>query len=59
VTLEAWIAGWPHLVATSSNPDLDRALVEVRKELIRQIEREHDRRTPKDNPRLRRRQQPE
>lgn len=47
VTLQAWLAGWPHFVATSYDRDLDRALVEVRKELIRQIEDERSRRDPR------------
>jgi ribosome-associated translation inhibitor RaiA len=38
VTLEAWLPGWPSLVATSTDPDLDHALAEVRKDLIRRIE---------------------
>jgi ribosome-associated translation inhibitor RaiA len=38
VTLEAWLPGWPSLVATAVNRDLDQALVEVRKEMIRQID---------------------
>jgi hypothetical protein len=46
VTLEAWLAGWPPLVATSSQKDIDHALVEARKELIRQIEDERSRRDP-------------
>jgi ribosome-associated translation inhibitor RaiA len=44
VTLQAWLAGRAHLVATSHERDLDRALAEVRKELIRQIEEKKSRR---------------
>ena len=40
VTLEAWIPGWPSLVATSTDRDLDHALVTVRKDMIRRIEDE-------------------
>jgi ribosome-associated translation inhibitor RaiA len=46
VTLQAWLAGWPHFVAVSHNRDLDHALIETRKELIRQIEDERSRRKP-------------
>jgi hypothetical protein len=38
VTLEAWLPGWPPLVATSIDRDLDHALVEVRKDMIREID---------------------
>jgi ribosome-associated translation inhibitor RaiA len=38
VTLEAWLPGWPALVVTAASADLGRALVDVRKDLIRQIE---------------------
>lgn len=44
VTLEAWLPGWPSLVATSAEPDFDHALVLVRKDMIRQIEDEKARR---------------
>jgi ribosome-associated translation inhibitor RaiA len=46
VTLEAWLPGWPALVATSAGRELDHALVEVRKEMIRQIEDEKAKRGP-------------
>jgi hypothetical protein len=59
VTLEAKLGPWPLLVATASDADLDRALFEVRKQLIREIEDERRRRTPKDNRTLRTRPQPE
>jgi ribosome-associated translation inhibitor RaiA len=39
VALEAWISGLPKLVATSTQRDLDRALVEVRDDLWRQLDR--------------------
>jgi hypothetical protein len=47
VTLQAWLAGRAHLVATSHERDLDHALVEVRRDLIRQIEDEKSRREPR------------
>jgi len=46
VTLEAWLPGWPSLVAASADRELDHALVDVRKELIRQVEDEKDKREP-------------
>jgi ribosome-associated translation inhibitor RaiA len=46
VTLQAWLAGWPHFVAVSHDRDLDHALTEVRKELLRQLEDERSRRKP-------------
>src|SRR4029453_7364152 len=47
VTLQAWLAGRAHLVATSHERDLDHALADVRKDLIRQIEEERSRREPR------------
>jgi ribosome-associated translation inhibitor RaiA len=47
VTLQAWLAGRVHLVATSHERDLDHALAEVRRDLIRQIEEERSRREPR------------
>ena len=35
---------WPSLVATSANRELDQALVDVRKDMIRQIEDEKTKR---------------
>src|SRR5918994_7439938 len=46
VTLQAWLAARAHLVATSHERDLDHALAEVRRDLIRQIEDEKSRREP-------------
>jgi hypothetical protein len=47
LTLQAWLAGRAHLVATSHERDLDHALAEVRRDLIRQIEDERSRREPR------------
>jgi hypothetical protein len=47
VTLQAWLAGRSHLVATSHERDLDHALTEVGRELIRQIEDEKSRCEPR------------
>jgi hypothetical protein len=38
VTFEAWLPKWPPLIASSTVRDLDQAVIEVRKEMIRQIE---------------------
>jgi ribosome-associated translation inhibitor RaiA len=46
VTLEVVLPGMPPLVASSVDREIDRALVEVRKDLIRQIEDAKDRREP-------------
>jgi len=37
--LECWIAGVPRMVATSDEKDLDKAVVEVRDDLFRQLNR--------------------
>jgi hypothetical protein len=37
--LECWIAGAPRRVATSTQTDLDRAVVEVRDDLVRLLDR--------------------
>jgi len=37
--LECWISGVPRMVATSDESDLDRAVVEVRDDLFRQLDR--------------------
>jgi ribosome-associated translation inhibitor RaiA len=46
ITLEAFLGGWPTIVATSAEQDLDQGIVEVRKELIRQIEDAKSRHDP-------------
>jgi ribosome-associated translation inhibitor RaiA len=51
--LEAWISGQTRVVATSSEPDLARALHEVRDDLIRQLTDAKDRTEPRNNPSLR------
>ena len=48
-TLEAWIAGQPRLVATSSQELLDAALAEVRDDLIRQITDSKNRTEPRNS----------
>ena len=48
VTLEAWLPHLPHLVATSTEPDLRNALVEVREAMWRQIDEALGRRRPYD-----------
>jgi ribosome-associated translation inhibitor RaiA len=55
VTLQAQLPGLPPLVATSADRDLDRALTEVRRDLIRQLEDVKGKRSPKDNRMLRKR----
>jgi ribosome-associated translation inhibitor RaiA len=50
VTFEAWLPKWPPLVATSTATDLDHAVIEVRKEMIRQIEDEKAKRGPHEHP---------
>jgi ribosome-associated translation inhibitor RaiA len=45
-TLEATIANWPRLVATSMRPRLDEALSEVSGELVRQLTDVKRRREP-------------
>jgi ribosome-associated translation inhibitor RaiA len=47
VTLQAWLAGRAHVVATSHEHNIDHALAEVRRDLIRQIEDERSRREPR------------
>ena len=47
VTLQAWLAGRAHLVATSHEHDIDHALAEVRRDLIRQIQEQRSRREPR------------
>jgi ribosome-associated translation inhibitor RaiA len=52
-TLEAWIAGQPRLVATSNEESFERALNEVRDDLIRQLTDAKNRSEPRNNPNLR------
>lgn len=51
--LEAWIAGQDRLVATSDQPEIDRAIVEVRDDLIRQITDAKNRTEPSNRRTLR------
>jgi ribosome-associated translation inhibitor RaiA len=51
--LEAWIAGSDRLVATSEEPDLDKALNEVRDDLIRQLTDAKNRTEPRNRRSLR------
>jgi ribosome-associated translation inhibitor RaiA len=44
VTLEAWLPGRPPLIATSAKADLGRALVDVRNDMIRQLQDDKARR---------------
>ena len=53
VTLQAWLAGRAHLVATSHERDIHHALAEVRRDLIRQIEDERSRREPRERRKMR------
>ena len=54
VTLRADLAGYPTLVAKAANPNLESGLAEAKRELIRQIEDEKQKRDPKNNRHLRR-----
>jgi hypothetical protein len=51
VTLNAFMAGWPRMVATASDRDLGRALGAVKRELVRQIDERRDQRKPDHNKR--------
>jgi len=51
--LEAWISGHARIVATSSEPDLAHALIEVRDDLIRQMTDAKDQSEARNNPALR------
>lgn len=53
VTLRALLPGRPPLIAVAENPDIDRALSEVKRELIRQLEHQKAAREPMNNRRLR------
>jgi ribosome-associated translation inhibitor RaiA len=46
VTLEARLPKWPPLVATAHHSDLDHAVAEARKDLIRRIDNEKTKRLP-------------
>jgi ribosome-associated translation inhibitor RaiA len=46
VTFEARLPRWPPLVASAAARDLDHAVIEVRKEMIRQVEDEKAKRGP-------------
>ncbi|MEX2627939.1 MAG: hypothetical protein WD225_13715 [Ilumatobacteraceae bacterium] len=48
-TLEAWVAGFPRMVATSTRPDFDAAMIELRDDLIRQISDTKQRTEPRNN----------
>ena len=49
------MAGQQRLVSTSANTPLDRALIEVRDDMVRQITDATNRREPRNNRRLRER----
>jgi hypothetical protein len=51
--LEALSRLEPHLVAKATDPNLDRALAEAKRELLQQIEDEKTKREPKSNRLLR------
>ena len=53
VTLLADLPGYPPVVAKSANQQLDRAIAEAKRELVRQIEDAKGKREPKDNRHLR------
>ena len=53
VTLRMVLPGHPPLVAVAENPDIDCALSEAKRELIRQLEHQKSAREPMNNRRLR------
>jgi ribosome-associated translation inhibitor RaiA len=53
VTLLADLPGYPPLVAKAANQQLDGAVAEAKRELIRQVEDAKGKREPKDNRHLR------
>jgi hypothetical protein len=53
LTLECWMAGRARLVSTSASTSLERALIEVRDDMVRQITDATNRREPRNNRRLR------
>jgi ribosome-associated translation inhibitor RaiA len=54
VTLRTSLPGLPTLVAVADNPDINRALNDAKRELIRQLEHQKSEREPMNNRRLRR-----
>lgn len=52
-TLDAKLGGMPRMVATSHHEELDKAVLEVRDDLIRQISDAKHRTEPKNNRQLR------
>jgi ribosome-associated translation inhibitor RaiA len=55
VRLQAEVPGYPPLVATVADRDLNHAVAEAKRELIRQLEDEKKKREPKNNRALRKR----
>jgi ribosome-associated translation inhibitor RaiA len=53
VTLRTTLPGHPPLVAVAENPDINRAVSEAKRELIRQLEHQKAAREPMNNRRLR------
>jgi ribosome-associated translation inhibitor RaiA len=53
VTLRAELPGYAPIVATAADRDLNRALAEVKRELVHQLEDEKRKRQPKSNRLLR------
>ena len=54
VTLRTILPGHQPLVAVAENPDINRALSEAKRELIRQLEHQKSAQEPMNNRRLRR-----
>ena len=44
VTLECWVPSLPKIVGTSKDPELDKAVVEVRDDVWRQLDRQLNKR---------------
>jgi ribosome-associated translation inhibitor RaiA len=53
LSIRAILPGYPTLVGTAVDRDLDRALADARRDLVRQIEEAKKKRQPKDNRQLR------
>lgn len=53
VTLRTILPGRPPLIAIAENPDIDCALSEAKRELVRQLEHQKSMREPMNNRRLR------